>query len=73
MSKLGDIFKIGAGVAKPFIPGVGGSILDAVTKSLNDKDDPENREALITLAHRCDELEAAVLVLHERVKKLEKK
>lgn len=71
--KLKEIFKIGSGVAKIFVPGSVGSVLDVVNKSLSDKDDPANADAIKALAGHIEELTQAVLVLHERVKKLESK
>lgn len=72
-NKFKDIFKIGAAVAKPFVPGAAGSILEAVTKSLDDTDDVQNVGALKALAERVDECEHAILVLHKRLEKVEGK
>lgn len=73
MSKLSDIIKIGTGIGKQFAPPAVGGILDAVTKSIADKGDPQNEGALKVLANRCDELEQAVLALHGRLKAVEGK
>jgi hypothetical protein len=76
MSKFGkfkEILAIGSAVAKPFVPGGVGSVLDAVNKGINDKKDPLNVEVLRKLAADNDEQTAAILALHERVKKLEAK
>lgn len=73
LGKFKDIFKVGSGVAKIFVPGSVGSILDAVNKGIDDTDDPANAEAIKALAADNDEQTAAILALHERVKKLEKK
>jgi hypothetical protein len=64
--KIKQILKIATPIAGAFIPGAAGSILDAVTKSINDDGDPQNVEGLKALAKRVDELEAAVLILAER-------
>lgn len=71
MSKLKDILKIGTAVSRPFVPGAAGSVLDAVNASIQDKGDVANEGALKALAARVDEQEHAILVLHERLKKLE--
>lgn len=74
--KLKDIFKtvkIGAGIAKPFVPGAIGTALDVVTKNIPDEKDPQNTQSLLTLAENDDEQTAAILALHERVKKLEER
>lgn len=68
IDKIKTILNIGTAVAKPFVPGAAGSILDAVTKSINDANDPQNVEGLKALAHRVDELEAAVLAIAEKIK-----
>ncbi|HEV7698652.1 MAG TPA: hypothetical protein VGO43_00340 [Pyrinomonadaceae bacterium] len=70
MSKLKDLLKIGTAVAKPFAPGAVGSVLEAVNSSIQDKGDVQNEGALKALANRVDECEHAILVLHERLKKL---
>ena len=74
--KLKDIFKIvkvGTAISKPFVPGAVGSVLDEVTKSIEDKGDPQNEGALKTMAEVNDQQTEAILALHERVRKLEQK
>jgi hypothetical protein len=73
LDKFREIFKVGVAVSKPFIPPTIGSVLDVVSKSVNDKDDPANEKALEALARDNDAQTAAILALHERVKKLEGK
>lgn len=83
MSKFDSILKavkIGSGVAKVFVPGAVGKVLDEVNKGLEDKNDPANEAAIKALANKVVELEAdnneqtqAILALHERVKRLENK
>lgn len=70
-SKFKDIFKIGSGVAKVFVPGGVGKVLDVVNAGLNDDNDPANTESLKALAADNDEQTQAILALHERVKALE--
>lgn len=79
--KLKDIWKgvkIGTAIGSVVAPGGVGKILNAVTKSIDDKDDPANVEAIKALKTvneaqeaKLLELEQACLALHERVKKLE--
>lgn len=81
--KIRDLLKavkIGTSVGSVVAPGGVGKILDAVNKSIDDKDDPNNEAALKTLAEvnerqtgEINELTSAVLALHERLKKLEGK
>ncbi len=76
MSKFENVLKavkIGSGVAKVFVPGAAGSVLDAVNKGLEKADDPATAELLKTIAKDNDEQTQAILALHERVKKLESK
>jgi hypothetical protein len=76
MGKLTDILKVvkvGLPVAKVFVPGGVGQVLDVVNKSIADDSDPANEEALRTLAKVNDEQTEAILALHARVKKLEGK
>lgn len=79
-NKFRDILKIGTGIGKQFAPGAVGSILDVVNKGLNDKNDPANEEAIKALAvdndsqnEQINSMTAAILALHERIKKLESK
>lgn len=71
--KIKDIIKMGTGIGKVFLPGAAGSVLDAVNKSISDTSDPANVNALRELARVNDEQSAAILVLHERITKLEAK
>jgi hypothetical protein len=74
MSKFDSILKavkIGSGVAKVFVPGAVGKVLDEVNKNL--ESDPTNTKAIEALAKDNDEQTQAILALHERVKKLENK
>jgi hypothetical protein len=48
-----------------------GKALDIVEKVLADPSDPQNEEALRGLAQRLDKQEKALLILHERLRKLE--
>jgi len=77
MSKFGkfkDIFKIGSGVAKVFVPGGVGKVLDVVNQGLdNDDASIANADALKALAADNDEQTQAILALHERLKILEAK
>jgi hypothetical protein len=74
-SKFREILKIGSAVAKPFVPGSVGSILDAVNGHLDPKTGKgtDVEKALQTLAEDNDAQSEAILALHERVKKLEAK
>lgn len=73
MNKFEKILKIGSTVARPFIPGGVGTILDVVTANIEDKSDLTNNEGLKTVAGNVDDLAQAILALHERVKVLEAK
>ncbi len=82
MSKINlkEIIGISSAVAKPFVPGGIGQILDGVNKVIEDKKDPANLNALRDMATKLDaqehkqaELEQAVIVLHQRLQKLENK
>lgn len=79
MSKFGkfkDIFKVGSAIAKPFVPGAAGSILDAVTKGLESTGNTASStsaDAIKQLAADNDEQTQAILALHERIKILESK
>jgi len=76
--KFKEIFSIASTVAKPFVPGGAGSVLDAVNSGLN-KGGASNASAtaIKELATRVDEYngqqDAAIIALHERVKALESK
>lgn len=74
--KLKEIFKavkIGTSIGSMVLPGGVGKILDVVNKSIEDKNDPNNEEALKALAEVNDEQSQAILALHERLEKLEGK
>ncbi len=74
MSKFDSILKavkIGSGVAKVFVPGAVGKVLDEVNKNL--ESDPTNTKAIEALAKDNDDQTAAIMALHERVKRLENK
>jgi len=66
MSKFKDIFKVASGIAKPFVPGIGGSILDVVNSSIENHNDPGNSEGLKALAENDHEQDQAILAIHAR-------
>lgn len=78
--KFREIFKIGSAVAKPFVPGAVGSVLEGVNEAL-EKRGPTNAEPALKLIAKVndeqtadiEELTQAILALHERVKRLEAK
>lgn len=75
-NKITDILKIvkvGTAVGKVFVPPAVGKVLDIVTNSIQNDEDPANEEALIALAKINDEQTEAILALHARVAKLEGK
>jgi hypothetical protein len=74
--KKRDIFKIvkiGTGIAKVFVPGGVGKILDVVNDNIEDESDPANTESLKALAEVNDEQTEAIFALHTRLKTLEDK
>lgn len=74
MSKFKDILAIGSAVAKPFVPGVAGSVLDAVNNHLSKGGASDaSAAAAKAIAADNDEQTRAILALHERVKVLEKR
>lgn len=77
MSKLGkfkEILAIGSAVAKPFVPGQVGSVLDAVNGHLNQGGaSAASSEAIKQIAAHNDEQDTVILALHERLKILEAK
>ena len=74
MDKFREIFAIAAPIAKPFVPGAAGSVLDAINKGLNNGGASNaSAEALRKLAADNDEQTQAIIALHERVKALEAK
>lgn len=75
-NKFKDILAIGSAVAKPFVPGGVGSVLDAVNKTLHTEGNPASgkiADSLKQLAADNDEQTAAILTLHERLKAVEAK
>lgn len=62
---IGKFLKLGSNVAKVFLPGGAGVIIDIVNQSIDDKGDPNNEAALKALA----ETQAEII---ERLQKLEK-
>lgn len=76
MSKFKDIFKVvvpvASAVAKPLIPGIAGTALDAVTEQLSKGGASDASKASIQqLAKDNDEQTHAILALHERQLKTE--
>jgi hypothetical protein len=76
--KITKIIKIGSGVAKPFVPGSIGDLLDVVNKGLADETDPANEKVLKEMAKVNDAQTEAIIAistrqdaLEARVKKLE--
>lgn len=77
--KFREILDIAGPMAKPFLPGGAGTVLDAVTKGLDSHASPPSgasSDAIKQLAKRLDdddarlnEQEQAILALHERLKK----
>lgn len=67
------LLKIGTGVGSIVAPGGASKILDIVNKSIDDKNDPGNSKADAALAQEVKDLTEAVLVLHARLEKAEKK
>jgi hypothetical protein len=71
--KLKEILSIGSAVAKPFVPGAAGSILEQVSGALNKEHSTDAAEAVSKLAAKVDEYnaeqDAAIVALHERLKK----
>lgn len=57
---IGKFFKLGSNVAKVFLPGGAGAIIDIVNASIDDKNDPNNEDALKALAETVAELTAKV-------------
>ena len=78
MSKLKDILRIGTTVAGTFAPGAVGSVFEIVAGQLGNatQTSPPSVQSVVAisnLARKVDELEHAVLILHERLAKLESK
>lgn len=76
-SKFKEIFSVVAPIAKPFVPGAAGTVLDAVTKGMaanpQSPPSPASADAIKQLAADNDEQTQAILVLHDRIKVLEKR
>lgn len=71
-NKFKDILAIGSAVAKPFVPGGVGKVLDEVNDTLGSRRvSPASADAIKQLAADNDEQTQAILALHERVKALE--
>jgi len=67
LSKFKDILGIATAVAKPFVPGAAGSVLEAVNGHLNKGGlSGELPEAIKRLGEDNDEQTQAILALHER-------
>jgi hypothetical protein len=78
LDKFKKALEIGTGVAKVFVPGAAGSVLDAVNKSLNNENDPANADAIKALGKDNAEqdevlrlLTNELVTLRKRVEKLE--
>lgn len=70
--KFKQILSVGSVVAKPFLPGAAGSILEQVNGMVNDPHKSTD-DAVKALAEKVDEYnnqqDQAILALHERLKK----
>lgn len=77
LDKFKEIFGIASTIAKPFVPGAAGSILDVVGNSLHgsesEKDVPGVVDSLKHLAEDNDAQTQAILALNARLKVLEEK
>lgn len=78
MSKFGkfkEILNIGSAVAKPFVPGAAGSILEKVNEGLQGVSTGAGTDAVKNLAAKVDEYnnqqDEAILALHKRLQALE--
>lgn len=71
--KFAKIFKTASGMAKPFVPGAAGSVLDIVNKSIANPHDEHNIEGLQALAEHVEEMGQAILILNDRLEALENK
>ena len=72
--KFKDIFGVASKIAKPFVPGGAGSILEKVNEGLNGGNSSNSSvTAIKELATRVDEYndqqDQAIIALHERLKK----
>lgn len=67
------LLKIGTGVGSVVAPGGVSRILDIVNKSIDDENDPGNAKANAALAQEVRDLTEAVIVLHSRLERAEKK
>lgn len=70
MSKFKDIFAMASAVARPFVPSVGGSILDEVNKTLQHSQ-PDYGAAITALAKENEEQTKAIQALGVYAKSLE--
>lgn len=70
--KFKKILDVSSVIAKPFLPGVAGSMLDQVNNVVNNPHQTSD-DAVKTLAKEVDEYnheqDLAILALHERLKK----
>lgn len=70
MSKLGKfkmIVGVATGLAKPFVPGAAGTLLDVVNGTLNGgTSSPTSATALTQIAADNDEQTEAILAMHAR-------
>ena len=74
--KIKDILKgvkIGSGIAKVFVPGGAGQIIDIVNKSIDNDDDPQNTEALKEMAESIKQLTEVAEIQEARIRELEKR
>jgi hypothetical protein len=78
LDKFKDFLKIGTAVGKVIAPGMAGSVLDAVNKSLNNESDAGNAGAIQALAEDNAEQDEVLILLtnkyvalEQRVKQLE--
>ena len=76
LDKLKEILAVAGPLAKPFLPGAAGSILDVVTKGLEAHGDPASgasTDAIKQLAAVNDTQTQAILILNDRIAALEAK
>jgi hypothetical protein len=71
-NKFKEIFAVAEPIAKVFVPGAAGSILDQVAGGLNGSS-PASADAIKQLAADNDSQTAAIMAIHERLKVVEAK